>query len=74
MLVLQRKMYQRINIGDDIEVTVVGVDVETGAVKLGIEAPRDVIILRSELEGGGSKDTGNQEVNGNVRAKVRKRV
>ncbi len=47
MLVLARKLKEAIQIGDDIEVKVLSV--ENGVVKLGIEAPRDIEILRTEL-------------------------
>ena len=47
MLVLSRKLDESIVIGDDIVVKIIGV--ERGMVKLGIEAPSDISILRSEL-------------------------
>jgi carbon storage regulator len=47
MLVLSRKSGQRIIIGEDITLTVVGV--EGSRVTLGIEAPRHQRILRGEL-------------------------
>ena len=47
MLVLSRKESQTITIGDDIEVTVVAI--QGGRVKVGISAPRNVPIRRSEL-------------------------
>ncbi|MFT7860691.1 MAG: carbon storage regulator CsrA [Sulfurimonas sp.] len=47
MLVLARKVDESIVIGDDIVVKVVSVD--NGVVKLGIDAPKDVSILRDEL-------------------------
>ncbi|NPA88213.1 carbon storage regulator CsrA [Caminibacter pacificus] len=47
MLVISRKEDQRIKIGDDIEIVIVSI--EKNQVKIGIEAPRDVQILRSEL-------------------------
>ena len=47
MLVLSRKMQQQIQIGDNITITVVRV---TGkSVRIGISAPQDVRVLRSEL-------------------------
>jgi carbon storage regulator len=49
MLVLTRRLMERFYIGDDICVTVVRV--EGGQVRLGIEAPREVPILRGELAG-----------------------
>jgi carbon storage regulator len=48
MLVLSRKQSQRIKLGDSIVITVVRV---TGdKVRLGIDAPRDMLVLRDELE------------------------
>ena len=47
MLVLTRKVGDKIWIGDEICVTVV--QVERGKVRIGIEAPRSVAIRRAEL-------------------------
>lgn len=47
MLVLSRKVSQQILIGSDIRITIV--KVERNQVRIGIEAPRDVTILRDEL-------------------------
>lgn len=47
MLVLKRKVGETIKIGDDIELQVLSVEGES--VRLGIEAPKDVQILRKEL-------------------------
>ncbi len=47
MLILTRKIGEKIKIGDDIELSVV--DISKGVVKLGIEAPKDVTILRQEV-------------------------
>lgn len=47
MLVLSRKLGEKIFIGENIVVTVV--DIDRGKVRLGIEAPRDVAIYRQEL-------------------------
>lgn len=49
MLVLSRKRDEKILIGDNIVITVC--DLFGGKVRLGIEAPADVIILREELKG-----------------------
>jgi carbon storage regulator len=49
MLVLSRKERQRIKLGESIVVTVVRVSGDR--VRLGIEAPSDVIVLREELDG-----------------------
>lgn len=47
MLVITRKEGQSLLIGDDIEVTVT--KVTDGSVKIAIEAPREMVILRKEL-------------------------
>ena len=47
MLVLSRKQTERIRLGDSIVVTVVRVSGDK--VRLGIEAPPDVVVLRDEL-------------------------
>ena len=47
MLVLSRKVGQRILIGDQIAVTVVRV--AQGTVRIGIEAPNDLAIVREEI-------------------------
>jgi carbon storage regulator len=47
MLVLSRKTRQSVLIGDDVWVTVL--EVKRGVVKLGVEAPREVSVMRSEL-------------------------
>jgi carbon storage regulator len=48
MLVLSRRESERIRVGDSIVVTVVRVAGDR--VRLGIEAPSDVLVLRDELE------------------------
>ncbi|MGB2553253.1 carbon storage regulator CsrA [Campylobacter sp. RM15925] len=47
MLILSRKEDESILLGKDIKITVVGIS--KSGVKLGIEAPKNMIILRSEL-------------------------
>ena len=47
MLVLARKTDESIIIGDDVVVKVISID--KGVVKLGIDAPRVISIIRSEL-------------------------
>jgi len=47
MLVLSRKLSQQIMIGSDIKLTIV--KIERNQVRIGIEAPDDVAILRGEL-------------------------
>ena len=48
MLVLSRKERERIRLGDSIVLTVV--QVSGDRVRIGVEAPPDVLILREELE------------------------
>ena len=48
MLVLSRREYERIRLGDSIVLTVV--QIAGDRVRLGIEAPADVLVLRDELE------------------------
>lgn len=47
MLVLARKVDESIVIGDNIVLKVISID--KGVVKLGIEAPSNIVIIRSEL-------------------------
>ena len=53
MLILSRKQMQRIRVGDSIVITVVRVSGDK--VRLGIEAPPDVLVLRDELSELGDK-------------------
>jgi carbon storage regulator len=48
MLVLSRKESERIRLGDSIVLTIVRVSGDK--VRLGIEAPADVLVLRDELK------------------------
>jgi carbon storage regulator len=47
MLVLSRKLGEKIYINENICITVV--DIDRGKIRLGIEAPRNVPIFRKEL-------------------------
>ena len=47
MLVLSRKCEQSLLVGEDITITVLAIDGER--VKLGIDAPRSVTVLRTEV-------------------------
>ena len=48
MLILGRKAGESLTIGGDISITVLSVD-SGGNVSLGIQAPKEMLILRSEL-------------------------
>lgn len=48
MLILTRRVDERIFIGDDITLCVL--DIEGNRVRLGLEAPKDVTILREEVQ------------------------
>jgi len=52
MLVLNRKLFESILIGGNIKVTVVRID--SNSVRIGIEAPPNVVVLREELADGSS--------------------
>lgn len=47
MLVLNRKIGESIIIGDNIKIIIL--DTADGKIKIGIEAPKDVTILRKEI-------------------------
>jgi carbon storage regulator len=47
MLVLSRKLNQKVKIGEDIEITIVSISGDS--VRLGIDAPKQVKILRDEV-------------------------
>lgn len=48
MLVLSRKESQRIRLGDSIVITIVKISGDK--VRVGIEAPNNILVLRDELE------------------------
>ena len=49
MLILSRKTTERIHIGDRVVITVL--EIRGNKVRIGIEAPEDIHVLRSELQG-----------------------
>ena len=57
MLVLTRGKEQVITIGDDIRVTIV--EVRGDKVRVGIDAPRDVQVMRAELLEQSPEGSGN---------------
>jgi carbon storage regulator len=62
MLCLNRKLRESIIIGDDIRIVVM--EIKHNVVKLGIEAPQGVTVLRSELR------EGNRVANAIIRGEV----
>ena len=48
MLILSRKLEEAIWLGDNVKIKIMGI--EKGNVKIGIEAPSNVTILREELK------------------------
>ena len=61
MLILTRRINETLNIGDDVQVTVLGI--KGNQVRIGINAPRDVPVHREEIyqrikreERGGGED------------------
>ncbi len=54
MLVLSRKLFQKIHIGNDI--TIVVVRIENDKVRIGIQAPDSVVILRDEIVNAARKE------------------
>jgi carbon storage regulator len=58
MLVLTRKLQQQIRIGEQITVTILRVKGNT--VRVGIQAPRDVRVIRGELPKAGAESDSEQ--------------
>lgn len=56
MLVLSRKVGEQIYVGDDILITIV--EIKGNRMKLGIEAPKQVTVLRGELHEADSRQGG----------------
>lgn len=61
MLILGRKEGETLLIGDDIQITVISA--ERGRVRLAIDAPKSIQILRSELRGAmdANRDAAHEE-------------
>ncbi|MBP3607956.1 MAG: carbon storage regulator CsrA [Treponema sp.] len=47
MLILSRKVDEKIKIGDDITITII--DIDNQQVKIGVEAPKSVKVFRQEV-------------------------
>ena len=63
MLVLSRKVGERILLGDKIKITVVRIS--GGGVRLGIEAPADVTVVREEVAHG-ERATAAKSIDGTI--------
>lgn len=71
MLIITRKKGQSIVIGDNIEITVS--KLEDGSVKLGIDAPKEMTILRKELYDAVKKENKEaMKININLLKNIRK--
>jgi carbon storage regulator len=57
MLILTRRIDERIFIGDDITLCVL--DIEGNRVRLGLEAPKEIAILREEVHDRYAEDASN---------------
>ena len=66
MLVLSRKVGQKILIGDRISVTVVRVG--QGGVRIGVEAPEEMEVVREELKADDVKDGAGKSRGSRLRA------
>ena len=53
MLVLSRKAGEKITVGDEISFTIL--EIGRGKVRVGIDAPREVKIMRSEVDTKGER-------------------
>lgn len=59
MLVLTRKVNEDVRIGDGVRVTVTAI--RGNRVRIGIDAPADMTVLRGEVVKRGEKKEGSQE-------------
>lgn len=63
MLILTRNISQKIKIGDDVTVTVLGV--QGNQVRLGINAPKDVAVHRQEIFDRIQREKSGKDADGN---------
>lgn len=64
MLVLARKQSEAIRVGDEVRITVV--EIRSGRVRLGIEAPRHVRVRRDEIPSGSDESLLEIEIGAGV--------
>lgn len=71
MLVISRKKYEKVSIGDNIVITIT--EIRGNKVRIGIEAPKDIVIARSELikgyKDGSSESRDNKETGNDIYGK-----
>lgn len=58
MLILTRRIGESLKIGPDITVTILGV--QGNQIRIGIEAPKDVTVLREEVADRGKQEAGRE--------------
>jgi carbon storage regulator len=68
MLVLSRKIGEAISIGHNVSVRIISIDKNN--VKIGIDAPRDVIVLREELKKAVEGANIEAKNNGDAKSKI----
>ncbi len=71
-MVLSRKVGEKILVGDDVAITVVRV--AQGAVRIGVEAPDDMVIVREEIRAASKKAQAEGEAAPDGDAPDRKRA
>jgi len=59
MLVLSRKVGEHVHIGDDVRITVVATG--NNKVRIGIEAPEDVMVDRDEIRASKEKEKSSND-------------
>ncbi len=64
MLILTRRIGEKLMLGDEIEVAVLGV--KGNQVRIGIQAPRDMAVHREEIYRKIQREKGEPEISGNV--------
>ena len=56
MLVISRKIGEKIKIGEDITLVLIDIVTHRGQARIGIDAPKEVLILRGEVEDRNKKE------------------
>ncbi len=50
MLILTRKEREKLIINDNITIEILGIDKKSGNIKIGIDAPKEIPIIRAEIK------------------------